>query len=516
MQVASVVLMLFLPLGGFALVMPITCDPHAQNCTSVLQASIDKGEDFAVGGQWVIGPIFLRRSSQSITFLSGSVIKAQEGLFHASYDCLVTVDAVNNVTVIGYGSSWSMRKADYVNSSYSVSEHRHGLNILESTNIRVLGLHISETGGDGIYIYATDNLELRDLTTDQAYRNGLSVISARNLSVIGCRFLRTSGTAPEAGIDIEPNKAKHASTIEYLSNISFVDVECKWNAGSGIAFALGNLGINGTNEVPSIYVENMVIQGCANSSESSCTRKPPELTDENMSRDGESARDAGAMDFNIGLFFGGKKEQAALGMPRGSLVLTNVSVSGTVQPGLEVETKLPTDYSVALHRCSFANVGTAPTVRWGGQNVPLLLHAASAGAGIGGFVFDECKVEDTMKRPFLKCDSCPKKGMAVDIAGTMHVNNLHGCKLDLGEGAENVSLQVACNTPPVPVPSTAALGMVVPLYVDPGPVWKRLADSALAHPGVEITAIISPHHGNNSVDMAGDDIPKYLAHNKTW
>ena len=58
--------------------------------------------------------------------------------------------------------------------------------------------------------------------------------------------------------------------------------------------------------------------------------------------------------------------------------------------------------------------------------------------------------------------------------------------------------------------------MTVALYADPGPTWWRLAHSARAHPQLEITAIISPAHGDNDAPMAGDDIPKYLAHNQTW
>ena len=69
-----------------------------------------------------------------------------------------------------------------------------------------------------------------------------------------------------------------------------------------------------------------------------------------------------------------------------------------------------------------------------------------------------------------------------------------------------------CAQPSSPPP----LRMTVALYADPGPSWWRVAHSAHAYPEVEITAIISPAHGDNDAPMAGDDIPKYLAHNETW
>lgn len=64
---------------------------------------------------------------------------------------------------------------------YTVSEHRHGLTLHECTNTTVLGVTISNTGGDGVYIFGAINTELRDVRTDGAYRNGLSIISGHNL-----------------------------------------------------------------------------------------------------------------------------------------------------------------------------------------------------------------------------------------------------------------------------------------------------------------------------------------------
>ena len=61
----------------------------------------------------------------------------------------------------------------------------------------------------------------------------------------------------------------------------------------------------------------------------------------------------------------------------------------------------------------------------------------------------------------------------------------------------------------------ALLRMVVPLYMEPGPTWQRLARSAKAHPAVGITAIISPRHEDNAAPMAGDDIYA-IARNQTW
>eukprot|EP01043_Picozoa_sp_COSAG02_P067402 COSAG02_NODE_10819_length_1852_cov_1.363377_2_plen_218_part_00 len=75
---------------------------------------------------------------------------------------------------------------------------------------------------------------------------------------------------------------------------------------------------------------------------------------------------------------------------------------------------------------------------------------------------------------------------------------------------------LACSDQPLYALPPRQLRMTVALYAEPGPTWWRLAHSAHAHPQLDITAIISPAHGDNDAPMAGDDIPKYLAHNETW
>ena len=59
------------------------------------------------------------------------------------------------------------------------------------------------------------------------------------------------------------------------------------------------------------------------------------------------------------------------------------------------------------------------------------------------------------------------------------------------------------------------LRIIVPLYMEPGPTWERLAQSARNHPEVAITAIISPRHYDNDAPMAGDNIYA-IARNRTW
>lgn len=145
---------------------------------------------------------------------------------------------------LGEGAGLRMWRADYANSShYNHSEYRHGLVLSKVTGATITGLEIAELGGDGIYLRWIANVVIQGVTTDGAYRNGLSVIGANGLQVHSCRFLRTGntgaknggetltpmngGTAPRAGVDLEPNGAS-----ESLLNVTFRDCVASGNVGN--------------------------------------------------------------------------------------------------------------------------------------------------------------------------------------------------------------------------------------------------------------------------------------------
>ena len=397
------VLLLTLHLAAAAGTRVVTC-PSGANCTAILQSAIDAGGDFTVAGCFTVLPIFLRSNSQTITFEAGSSVVAHPGAFHASDACLFTVHAAKDVTIVGNGARWTMQRRDYNNTAkYAHSEHRHALSIMSSTTIAVRDVRIYETGGDGIYIALSSNVEIRNVTTDGAYRNGLSLISASNVLVTGSRFLRTAGTAPEAGIDIEPNHAKPGHRPEELVKIVFQNNEARENLGCGLSISDSKLTAAGALD---IVVDGMAIEGAA----------------------GLHYTDA-QLEFNIGILIGGVKQPNAT--RPGSILLNNVSITNTAQPGLEVFGKLVNGAKTTVQNLRLDRVATASAVRWGGQNVPILLHQ-SAPSVVGGIAVDTCEIVDTKARPFLRCDSCDSRGSATNISGNFVVRNPHGCTMSLG------------------------------------------------------------------------------------
>jgi hypothetical protein len=80
-----------------------------------------------------------------------------------------------------------------------------------------------------------------------AWRNGLSVIEGHQLDFIGCEFSNTTGSSPQAGVDLEPNGGDPANSID---GIRFYGCTFQGSVGYGMQIS--------TNGSP----KNIVIDGC--------------------------------------------------------------------------------------------------------------------------------------------------------------------------------------------------------------------------------------------------------------
>ncbi|HEY4197104.1 MAG TPA: glycosyl hydrolase family 28-related protein [Mucilaginibacter sp.] len=79
-----------------------------------------------------------------------------------------------------------------------------GMGINGSSNIKVTGTRIIDCWGDGITI-SSFNCVLKNVICDNNRRQGLTIGSSDSLMVDSCSFTHTNGTAPQDGIDIEPD-----------------------------------------------------------------------------------------------------------------------------------------------------------------------------------------------------------------------------------------------------------------------------------------------------------------------
>ncbi len=220
-----------------------------RDSTKALQAAIRSGANKLtvpnVGKPWVVSPLFLE-SDQEIVFEMGVVVHALEGSFGGVDDSLFTADNKENITLRGDGAEWLMRKDDYRKAPYARGEWRHCLALLSCRNVKVSGLRLANSGGDGIYVGRSEkkdsrpgceDIHIKEIDCDNNYRQGISVISAKNLLIEDSTFQKTEGTAPRAGIDFEPNVQD-----EFLINCVVRNCTVRENAGYGLLFALHNIG----------------------------------------------------------------------------------------------------------------------------------------------------------------------------------------------------------------------------------------------------------------------------------
>jgi len=191
-------------------------------------------------GDYVSGKIYI--PSNTVLLLDSGVILQNSGQLGPE-DSFINIAASTNVYVSGYGA-----KVLGDRDVYPPGEQRHGVLITESDNVVIDGLESSNNAGDGFTISApevppqgqySENIVLNDCLASNNRRQGLSIVSARNVYVVNCQFQYTQGTAPEFGIDLEPDFPD-----QLLDHIIILQPFTLANHGGGIAIYLENLNAN--------------------------------------------------------------------------------------------------------------------------------------------------------------------------------------------------------------------------------------------------------------------------------
>ncbi len=218
-----------------------------EDSTDQLQAAIDSGVPRLIVDQmaspWIVRPLTLI-SNQEIVFEEGVEVVAKRGEFRRRNDILFSAGNCENLSLIGYGATWRMWREDYADPElYERGDWRHCLFLGACRNVRVHGLTLIGSGGDGIYLGSDGagnpnrDVHVRDVTCAGHYRQGISVINAENLLIENTVLRDTGGTAPMAGIDFEPNRPGERLVNCVMRNCRFIN-----NAGNGILLALRNMG----------------------------------------------------------------------------------------------------------------------------------------------------------------------------------------------------------------------------------------------------------------------------------
>lgn len=111
----------------------------------------------------------------------------------------------------------------------SGGEWGHGILLFNADQVTIDNASITNCWGDGIYIRSSNDVMATNCILDNNRRQGMSIISGTRLYFHHCQFKNTNGTAPQAGVDIEPNQGS-----EVARNITFTDCKFLDNRGRGL------------------------------------------------------------------------------------------------------------------------------------------------------------------------------------------------------------------------------------------------------------------------------------------
>ncbi|MEW6359558.1 MAG: right-handed parallel beta-helix repeat-containing protein [Planctomycetota bacterium] len=352
--------------------------------TKALQAAIDSGASRVIvedmGSPWIVTPIKLA-SDQEIVFQKGVVVEAKKGEFKGRADALFSIIRKENVTLTGDGAVLRMHRWDYDKPPYERAEWRHVVNIKSSSNVKIYGLTLAESGGDGIYLGCAERgvtnkgIHIKDVVCDGNYRQGISVITAEDMLIENTIMKNTGGTPPEAGIDFEPN---HSS--ERIVNCVMRNCVSEDNKGCGYVFYLPNL--TGESAPVSLRMENCVARG---------TNRVP---------------------FS---FYTGNEDPA--GAVKGLAEFVNCTFADGVGPSITVSRKPASACRLRFVNCRLVNPAKDK------PEEPAILFETRVGntQDVGGVEFDKCALEDPVNHPIMKFTDREGCLRLLDVTGSLTV-----------------------------------------------------------------------------------------------
>lgn len=141
---------------------------------------------------------------------------------------VVHIDSVSNVSVCGGGTI----KGERTGHTGGTGEGGMCIRTDNASNVMIYGLEITEGWGDGIYVGGvggnSSNIWIARNRIHNNRRNNVSVVDG-DYGVISENIIyNANGTAPEAGIDLEPGKNENVRNWSTTGNIVY------GNAGTGI------------------------------------------------------------------------------------------------------------------------------------------------------------------------------------------------------------------------------------------------------------------------------------------
>jgi hypothetical protein len=323
--------------------------------------------------------------------------------------------------------------------------------LLHSSFVRVEGLTIMETGGDGIYIIRCNDIVVHSCIMDRCYRQGMSVIAASNLLVSNSTFSRTGqgpngtvlGTPPMCGVDLEPDQS-----ADELAGVEFVDCVAYDNFGCGFSVALSR----SSSSTPPLNVSFRRCTVEMSQQQLLPTAAAPELCDK------LGCHAYNAPGFGVSAAFQTANLSQSPSGPSGLIEVSDCVVRNIFDAAIELANVASSSLTVAVSNSVFEEVGT--------RRSPSEIPPASCGAQLSTipapivFSFDpgyatgdlhshlkisNLTVVDHHYRPWAVTAGCGGKHSVVQqpvtatiVGGDLVVRNPHGCTV-----GPNVSLELS-------------------------------------------------------------------------
>ncbi|MFA5859390.1 MAG: right-handed parallel beta-helix repeat-containing protein [Elusimicrobiota bacterium] len=358
---------------------------NPEDATNALQSAINSGAKKIIvdnaGKPWIVRPIKLV-GNQEILFEKGVEVVAKRGEFKGKTDCLFRADNQDNIILTGYGATLRMNRGDYKLPDYEKAEWRHVLSFFSCSNIKIYGLTLAESGGDGIYLgvakkgVTNKDVHIKDVVSENNYRQGISVISAQNLLIENTIMRYTAGAAPQAGIDFEPNNSD-----ELLDNILLRNCTAESNKSYGYLFALKEMGAD---------------------------TKPISIRIEDCKAVGDTK---GSLRFLTG--------NISSETVKGIVEFINCTFESGKSYGVLIEDKPVTGCKLRFVNCSILNkISDKPAA-----SIPIKFHSRPGSTEpIGGVEFVNCVINDTLDRNPVSYPNSAKGVPLREVEGTLTIN----------------------------------------------------------------------------------------------
>ncbi|MBR5800853.1 MAG: InlB B-repeat-containing protein [Lachnospiraceae bacterium] len=152
------------------------------------------------------------KSNVNLVMDNKAILKAM-GSSYASY-CVISAKYASNITITGgqIAGERSRHKG-------SGGEAGHGIALFAASNVTISNMSISANWGDGIYLgtqkvrqpddsqksVGCKNIDIINCEIFENRRSNISIVDADDVLVDNCLIYAAHGTAPQCGINIEPN-----------------------------------------------------------------------------------------------------------------------------------------------------------------------------------------------------------------------------------------------------------------------------------------------------------------------